>query len=375
MKQTQTLFQHFSMLEDPRAGPLHNLHEIVIMAICGIICGAETWVDVEEFGEDREEWLRSVLHLELAHGIPSHDTFGRLFSILDAKQFELCFLQWIQEISEVSRGEVIAIDGKCIEGSRRKRIGKRAITMVNAWASQQKLVLAQEKVDRKSNEIAAIPTLLEKLHLEGCLVTIDAMGCQEAVAEKIVQEKGDYLLALKGNQGAWYDAVAFMFQEAQSEGSSIICSYEETLDKDHGRVERRRCWATEELGLVERVSGKKMWHSVKSIVMVEHKRVTHEKTTIEIRYYLSSCPANAKRQLGASRTHWQVENSVHWVLDVAFGEDNCRAHEGHSAENFAVLRRIAFNLIKQEATSKRSMKGKRLKAGWSSSYLEKVLNC
>jgi len=365
----------FSELRDPRVDRTkrHELVDILAIAICAVVCGADSWVDVEEFGQAKEGWLRTFL--ELPNGIPSHDTFGDVFSCLDGEQFEACFRRWMQGISQLRPGEVIAIDGKTLGRSHDKAVGKGAIQMVSAWASANQLVLGQRKVDEGSNEITAIPELLAVLAIEGCLVTIDAMGCQREIAEQIVDRGGDYLLALKGNQEELYEDARLLFDDLQrSQFKAYKHDYAQTVEKDHGRLEIRRCWTIADADCLGYFGESWGWKGLRKVVKVEAERRYGGERMVESRYYLSSSMQDAAKMLAASRHHWGIENSLHWVLDVAFQEDDSRVRKGHGAENLAILRRIALNLLKQETTTQVSIKAKRLKAGWSEAYLRRVLS-
>jgi len=365
--------QHFSILLDPRKdthNKRHKLMDILILTILAVICGADDWVNVEFFGKSKEEWLRTFL--ELPHGIPSHDTIGDLFSRLNSQQLQECFLSWIYDLVEITEGEIISIDGKTLRGSHDKRRGKAAIHMVSAWANKNRVVLGQRKIDDKSNEITAIPKLLKMLDVEGCVVTIDAMGCQRKIAEQIYNQGGDYVLAVKTNQGKLETAIAELFETAESRAfDAMVYSKDETLEKDHGRIEKRRYFA---LPMMYLHRFKLRWKGFQSVAMVESTReVMGEKSTMEKRYYVSSLPADAKQLGEAIRQHWGVENSLHWSLDVSFREDECRVRTGNAAENFSVLRHIALNLLRQETSKKVGIKTKRNVAGWDHAYLAKVL--
>lgn len=370
---TRVIEEHFKSLPDPRRRTMnlrHNFIDILIIAICAIICGADSWVAVEEFGIAKKTWFRSFL--KLPNGIPSHDTFTNVFRKLASKQFEVCFTSWTESISKVFDGEVVAVDGKTLRRSHDASFDKKAIHMVSAWASTNSIVLGQIKTEEKSNEITAIPELLFGLELKGCLVTIDAMGCQKKIAKVIIDKEADYLLAVKDNQPKLHQAVQDYFTQANEmafEGYNI--DFAETNDKGHGRIESRRCWVANDA--LPHIDGSQNWEGLQTIVMVEAERTEKEETTIEHRYYISSAEDTAKSLLGASREHWGIETSLHWKLDIAFREDESRICKGNGAENFAILRHIALNLLNKEDTAKIGMKNKRLKAGWDESYLEKVL--
>jgi len=366
---------HFADLDDPRIdrSKLHKLLDIVVIAICAIICSADDWVAVEMFGNAKHEWLKKFL--ELPNGIPSHDTFGRVFGALDPEQFESCFLNWISAVSEITQGQVVALDGKTLRRSHDKTLGKKAIVMVSAWATANGLVLGQKKVDEKSNEITAIPELLQALEISGCIITIDAMGCQKEIAADIVDQDADYILSLKENHGNLYADVELLFDDLEeSQFTAYEYDYERTVNKGHGRIETRQSWTISDPEVLRYLRGTEEWEKLTSVVKVQAERRTLEKTTVEIRYYLASLEGNARRILDSTRAHWGIENSLHWVLDIAFREDECRVRKGFGAQNLATLRHIAVNLLKQEKTVKAGVKSKRLRAGWDEDYLLKVLS-
>jgi predicted transposase YbfD/YdcC len=366
--------EHFGDLTDPRIDrtKLHKLLDILVIAICAVICGADSWEDVEDFGHAKIEWLSTFL--EIANGIPSHDTFNRVFARLDAEQFQACFLSWMSAVSEMIEGQVIAIDGKVLRRSHDHGVGKGAIDMVSAWASANRLVLGQVKVEDKSNEITAIPQLLERLEVAGCIVTIDAMGCQTKIAETIIEKEAEYVLALKDNQGNLCEDTQKLFADLEnSQYSAYAYDYAKTVNKDHGRIEIRECWTISDPETLRYLRGFDNWKKLLTVSRIRSQRWIGEEKTFEDRYHIASIEG-AQKVLSAVRSHWGIENGLHWILDIAFDEDRCRVRKDKGAENFAVLRHIALNLLKQEKTCKRGIKGKRLLAGWKQDYLLKVLS-
>lgn len=368
----KTLFENISAIKDPRIErhKRHSLVNILVIAICAMICAAETWEDIEEFGHAKREWLASFLELE--NGIPSHDTFRRVFILLDSDELKSSFLEWIRSAVSLSAGQLVNIDGKVIRRSKKTASGKGALNMVSAWASEQSVVLGQVRAEDKSNEITAIPELLKIIELTGCIVTIDAMGCQKEIVKEIAEKGADYVISLKGNQGNLHQDIKDYLDWAERiEFREIEYDWCETLEKGHGRIERRRCWITEEIQWLEK---REDWKNLKSVMMVESVRevIGGEKTT-ERRYFISSLSANAVRALKAVRGHWAIENELHWCLDIGFREDECRTRTGNAAENLAIIRHLGINLLKQEKTCKQGIKSKRLKAGWDESYLLKIL--
>jgi predicted transposase YbfD/YdcC len=368
-----TLFEKVGEIKDPRVErtKLHSLKDILVMAVCGTICGADNWEEIAEFGESKREWFATFLELE--NGIPSHDTFRRVFILLDNVELKSLFIDWISSTVKLSKGSLVNIDGKNLRGSKEPSKGKKALNVVSAWASEQSVVLGQVRCEEKSNEITAIPELLKILNIEGCIVTIDAMGCQTEIVAEIVDKGADYVISLKGNHGTLHEDIKNYLDWAERiKFDGISYDYYETeLEKDHGRIEQRRCWITEEIDWVEQ---KGDWKNFKSVIMVEAVReVIGQEKTIERRYFISSLEADAESALKAVRGHWGIENELHWCLDIGFREDESRVREGKSAENLATLRHIGLNLLKQEKSSKRGIEGKRKKAGWDESYLLKVL--
>lgn len=367
-----TLKRNFENLHDPRDQNSidHLLIDIVTLTICAVICGADSWVDVQNYGLAKQEWLQTFL--VLPNGIPSHDTIERLFARLRPEQFQQCFLNWIQAAFEISGGQLIAVDGKTLRASYERGGRKGMIHMVSAWATQNRLVLGQRKVDEKSNEITAIPELLKVLALDGSVVSIDAMGCQHQIAAQIVEKGGDYVLALKGNQGNLLEDVEQLFNQAIEQGfRGIEHDFYETQEQAHGRMETRRYWV---MGNAEYLIGAEKWSNLKTIGCVESLRQIGDKLTCERRYYLLSLPLAAARLAAAVRGHWGIENQLHWILDVAFREDQARSTCGYSGENLAVIRHIALNVLTQEKSAKGGIHAKRLKAGWDERYLQKVLS-
>jgi predicted transposase YbfD/YdcC len=375
MEEEQTLAEYLASIRDPRVERTkrHKLIDILIIGVCSVICGAETWEEMELFGRSKEEWFKSFL--ELPNGIPSHDTIARVFARIDPNEFRESFLGWIGSVYRMTGKQVIAIDGKQSRRSHDRRNGKGAVQMVSAWARDNGLVLGQKKVADKSNEITAIPELLKILAISGCIVTIDAMGCQTEIASQIVEKEGDYVLAVKGNQGMLLDDLTRYFDWAlQDKFKQTSYTYHETVDSEHGREERRRYWSSEDIAWIR---NKGAWKNLNSITMVESERTIEGETSREKRYYISSLAGEAKQIGEAIRGHWSIENSLHWVLDVAFHEDQSRIRKDHAPENMATLRHIALNLLKQDKASDKvsrvGIKSRRLKAGWNETYLLKVL--
>jgi predicted transposase YbfD/YdcC len=370
-----SLREHFESVDDPRVERTkeYALLDIIVIAICAVICGADDWVEIAGWGNEKLEFLRQFMPLE--NGIPSHDTFGRVFSRLDAEQFQAAFLRWVQAVFEVSAGQVVAIDGKQMRRSHDRNVGKAAIYMVSAWASLNHITLGQRKVDDKSNEITAIPELLKVLALQGCIVTIDAMGCQKEIATTILDQQADYVLALKENQELLYQDTVDLFRHIeQTPSHPLSTDYVRTIEKDHGRLEIRECWTITDPQCFPYFRTSHDWPQLQTLVKVRRKRRLADKTTVETHYYIASLPASASTLLNTIRAHWGIENGLHWVLDVAFREDDQRVRVGNSPQNFAVVRHIALNLLKHEPSLKLGIKAKRLRAAWSEAYLLKVLS-
>ena len=364
--------KHFSQIKDPRVKNRteHKLIDIIVITICAVISTADTWEDIVLYGNTKYEWFKNFL--ELPNGIPSHDTFNRVFSILSPKKLQEAFLGWTKDIREITKGEVVAIDGKTLRRSYDRSSGKGAIHMVSAWASSNGIVLGQLKTAEKSNEITAIPELLDVLELSGCIVSIDAMGCQKKIAEKIIEKDADYILALKGNQSILHEEIKTFFEESiQSGFEGIQFNFFENINKNHSREEIRRHYVTSDIDFL---SGQSDWEGLQTIGMVESEVHFNGTFRYERRYYISSLKDDAKCFADAVRRHWEIENSLHWVLDVAFREDDCRKRNAYAAENFAIIRHIALNLLRKEKSLKVGIKGRRKKAGWDNDYLLKVLD-
>jgi predicted transposase YbfD/YdcC len=367
-----SLLRHFEGVEDPRdnRGKEHKLLDIIVIAICAVISGGENWEDIALFGASKQEWLGTFL--QLPNGIPCDDTFARVFARLNPQQMQNSFISWVKSVSQVMKGEVVAIDGKTLRHSYDRGADKGAIHMVSAWASANRLILGQCKVDEKSNEITAIPELLKLLEIKGCIVTIDAMGCQKEIASQIIEQGADYVLALKGNQGGLFEDVQWLFEQAiNTDFVDVDHDFCQSIDKGHGRLEIRRCWTLSNLDYLTQLP---LWTGLQTIALVQSERRINGKVSTENRYYISSLPSNATVIAEAVRTHWSIENSLHWVLDVSFHEDASRIRKDNSPENMAVLRHFALNLLSRDKSSKFSMRAKRNKAAWDLAYLIHLLN-
>jgi predicted transposase YbfD/YdcC len=368
-----SLLEAFAELTDPRGRECeHKLEELLLVAICAVISGAESWTSVSEWGQLKLDWLRQ--HLPFANGIASHDTFGRVFTLLSASQFEICFMRWMRQLCPGLAGQHIAIDGKSV---RRSHDGERGpIHLVSAWSATAGLTLGQIKTADKSNEITAIPELLDALDIQGAVISIDAMGCQHNIVTRIAQGGADYVLGVKDNQPGLAEAIRLWFDSATAGSMDRPFWDDLQIEKDHGRIETRRCVVTNDVGWLQEQG--QHWTGLQSLIMVESTRdILHGDGTracsTERRYYISSLPAKAALLGKTVRAHWGIENSMHWVLDVAFREDDCRIRCGDAAQNFAILRRIALNLLKGDTKTKLGIANKRLKAGWDVSYLSRLL--
>lgn len=368
----------FSDLADPRIERtrLHSLHDILVIALCAVLCGAEGWDDFVEFAHAKRDWLEA--RLTLSNGIPCADTFRRVFARLDPEAFTAGFLRWTQAVAEESSGAglpVIAVDGKTLRHSFDTASQQKAVHIVSAWASESRLVLAQTQVSEKSNEMTAVPALLCLLDIAGCIVTADAMSCQKTIAAQIVEQKGDYVLALKGNHAHLAEDVAMLFAHSDAKGwFERPHSVHTALEAEHGRIETRTCRVislSDLAGAWDDIAAQ--WSGLASLVEIHSKRQVGEKTSEEKRYYLSSLSQSAKVHLKIIRAHWGIENSVHWVLDVVMNEDACRIRKDNAPQNMATLRHLALNLIRQEATHKRGVKAKIKRAGWDNDYLARLI--
>lgn len=366
--------KHFEPLADPRVDRTkrYPLIEIIFLIISASISGCDGWKSVRDFGMMKLDWLRQFLPYE--NGIPVDDTIARLMRRLDTQQFEQCFMNWMWEVSAHTQGEVVAIDGKTLRRSHDKSGGKSAIHMVSAFSSANGVVLGQEKTDEKSNEITAIPALLETLSIKGCLVTIDAMGCQKSIAEKIVSKRGDYLLALKGNQGKLHSDVVDFFETAKEAGfSGVNHEYYEDIDSGHGRIETRRAYVINAKEYKRCFTDIKEWKKLNRIVMIESVREMRDKTTTDRRFYITSSTSSAQTLLAASRQHWSVENALHWTLDVTFREDESRIRKGASPENYAIFRHIALNILRKDNSKTASIKRKRHMAALDDNFRTRLV--
>ncbi len=361
----QSPINFFNSIEDPRVERtrLHALSDIIFITIAACLSGCEDWNEIELYAESKQDWLKTFL--QLPNGIPSHDTFNRVFAAIDPVELEKCFVAWVQSVAKITEGQIVSIDGKRLRGSGEH--GKKTIIhMVSAWSSANNMVLAQQKVNDKSNEITAIPALLDVLVLKGCIVTIDAMGCQREIAEKIINKEADYILALKGNQGHLSDDVQEAFQQGEVTSSTT------TTDMGHGRIEKRTCHVISDMSWICKADE---WKQLQSLVKIDSERYhkSDGRTEHQTRYYISSLAADAAKLNAAVREHWAIENQLHWTLDVSFGEDQSQKRAGYAAQNFSLINKVALNMLKNEKSTKTSMKNKRHKAGWDNEYLKFLL--
>ena len=371
-----SVLSYFGDLGDPRTDKnlTHPLINIVSIAILATICGADDWVAVETYGNAKKAWLETFL--DLSKGIPSHDTFGRVFRWLDEDGFQLKFAEWTAQICKASEGKVVALDGKKLRRSGDSRHARGGIWMVSAWASENRMVLAQTKVDEKSNEITAIPQLLAQLDLSGCLVTVDALNTQTALAKQIIDAQADYIMAVKGNQGTLYEDLKLLFEGFETEMyQGVGYDTARTTNQAHGREEYRQVWVVTDPDYRHYLRQNNKWANLQSLIKLVSVRYQPHKDKIETntRYFISSWQTTADDFLQAIRDHWQIENGLHWVLDVAFREDESRIRKNHAPANMALLRHIAVNLLKQENTAKVGISNKRKRAGWDNDYLEKAV--
>ena len=366
LKTTGKLISIFGQVDDPRSdiNKLHNLNDILLIGIISVICAADTWKNMEAYARAKKDFLCTFL--ELPNGIPSHDTFNRVFSAIDSEQFEACFIRWINTLAKITQGEIVAIDGKTIRGA--KANGKKSpVHMVSAWASVNNIVLGQVKVNEKSNEITAIPKLLEVLSIKGAIVTIDAMGCQTDIAEKIIKKKAAYILAVKDNQKQLHQNIKDEFRFSKAIKTST------DLDMGHGRIETRTSSVISDFKFIEQDNKWKKLNSIIKIESIREFKNSDKPTETATRYYISSLLAEPEDFQKAIRLHWGIENKLHWTLDVAFCEDASRKRNGNATQNFSILNKIALNKLKNEKTEKQGVKGKRLRAAWDNKYLLKIL--
>jgi predicted transposase YbfD/YdcC len=372
-----SLIEHFKNLPDPRVNRTkdHELIDVLTLALCTLLCAGESFNDMEDFGKAKEDWFKTFLTLK--NGIPSHDTFNRVFAALDPRAFGDCFMAWTQSLRTAVAQEIVALDGKALR--RALDADQNSKVIVSAWAQSNGLVLGQLKVADKRNEITALPPLLRALELSGCIVTVDAMGTQKQIAKEIKEADAEYVMALKGNHEVVHAEVKAFLDAAVAERearpvrpspAAATLATLQTVEKDHGRLETRRYYQS---AVLDWFADRAKWEGLRTVGMVAALRETGGKKTVERRYYLSSLPPGVETFARAVRGHWAVENSLHWVLDVQMGEDDSRARAGYAAENLATLRRLALNLLKREATKKRGIRGKQLNASWDHAYLLRLL--
>jgi predicted transposase YbfD/YdcC len=372
LKPKHSIAEHFGSIQDIRIerGKKHKLIDIITISICAVVCGADGWEDIELYGITRKKWLKEFL--ELPNGIPSHDTFARVFSQINPEEFNKSFLSWVKGICKITAGEIIAFDGKQSRNSGDEKNGKGVINTVSAWAASNRLVLGQTKVESKSNEITALPELINVLDLAGCIVTIDAMGCQREIVKKIVQKEADYVIAVKKNQPSLYERVEQLFKQAiKTRGESLKTNSFSTREMNRGREETRNYLMISDI--TPSIDPLLKWQNLTSICMVESVRVVNDKTSVETRYFISSLEDNVEKIAEAIRGHWSIENSLHWVLDVTFQEDNSRIRKDNAPANFAVLRHIAVNIMSQNKSRKLSVRKKRFLASLDEKYSRELL--
>jgi predicted transposase YbfD/YdcC len=372
LKPKHSILEHFSDIKDIRIerGKKHKLIDIITISICAVVCGADGWEDIELYGITRKKWLGEFL--ELPNGIPSHDTFARVFAQINPEEFNKSFLNWVKGICKRTAGEIIAFDGKQSRNSGDNKNGRGVINTVSAWATSNRLVLGQTKVEGKSNEITALPELINVLDLAGCIVTIDAMGCQREIVKKIVKKEADYVIAVKNNQPSLYERVEQLFKQAiKTHGQSLKMSSFSSKEINRGREEVRNYLMISDIETL--IDPLKKWDKLNSIGMVESIRVVNGKTSVEIRYFISSLEDNIEKIVQAIRGHWSIENSLHWVLDVTFKEDNSRIKKDNAPANFAVLRHIAVNIMGQNQSRKLSVRKKRFLASLDEEYSRELL--
>lgn len=375
MTDIESLLTHFNELEDPRYqnhNYRHLMRDILVISLLAVICGADSWTDIETFGRCKIDFFETFL--ELPNGIPSHDTFARFYAFLDAEKFESCFISWISSLVKVKSGEIVAIDGKTTRASKDGKNGVKPLHLVSAWASESGLVLGQISSGEKKGggEIKAMEELLDKLDLTGATVTMDAMGCQKKLAEKIHRQGANYMLAAKGNQGTLYKKIQHVFEYAEATNyNAMVFDKSEENDKGHGRIEKRTCTA---LHVMYAPEFQVKWAGLQTLIKVDSETIRGNELHQETRYYISSLPSEAALCAKAIRRHWSVENELHWCLDMSFQDDKAATRVGNSAENLAVLRRIALNILKKDTSRKASIRAKRKIGGWDNSFLIELLS-
>ena len=370
-----TVIEHFSGVEDPRVTCLvtHPLINIMTITLCAVIAGADNWSEVATFGEGKKEWLAKFL--DLSEGTPSHDTFSLVFARLNPEQLQDSFISWVRAVYQRLTGEVVAVDGKKLRHSFDSAEEQPMITMVSAWATEAEVVLGQLTVAEGSNEITAIPKLLRLLDLKGCIVTIDAIGCQKEIAQQIVDQEADYLLAVKGNQEHLLADIELLFRLAEeNDFAKVDCNYARTVNKGHNRIEVRHCWAISGEESLQFLQDYEAWPQLRTVIRIMSERHIGQSVSRQYRFYISSLPNDAEHLLQVKRSHWAIENGLHWVLDIAFREDDSRVRKGNGARNLGLFRHMAVNLLKNEKTAKGGIHNKRMQAAWNEQYLVKVLS-